>query len=174
MNCQCIRNGAIEIVGLCDPDKIIMSEPPAKDSWTQLSIPEILTIPPQKPSIESIDKVFIDVQIISRRVVKIPAPDPVTTENEEGTLLTGWKLVIEGLLCQKVVYTGDVAQQTVHSAHFKVPFSAFIMLPAATLATDKFCVVPCVEDVFIKAINSRQVFKNVTLFLKAEKLPFCD
>jgi len=174
MNCQCIRNGAIEIVGLCDPDKIIISPDAGEHSWTQLSIPEILTIPPQKPSIESIDKVFIDVQIISRRVVKIPAPSDPELPNEEGTLLTGWKLVIEGLLCQKIVYTGNVAQQTVHSAHFKIPFSAFIMLPVDTLPTDKFCVVPCVEDVFIKAINSRQVFKNVTLFLKAEKLPFCD
>lgn len=51
----------------------------------------------------------------------------VITPNEEGTCLTGRKLVIEGFLNQKVVYTGDVDIQSVHSAHYSVPFSAFIV-----------------------------------------------
>ncbi len=47
--------------------------------------------------------------------------------NEEGTCLTGRKLVIEGFLKQKVVYTANVSSQSVHSAHFTVPFSAFVI-----------------------------------------------
>lgn len=50
--------------------------------------------------------------------------------NEEGTCLTGRKLVIEGFLNQKVVYTGNVDVQSVHSAHYSVPFSAFIVVYA--------------------------------------------
>ncbi len=47
--------------------------------------------------------------------------------NAEGTCLSGRKLVIEGVLKQKIVYTGLVDQQSVHSAHYTMPFSAFII-----------------------------------------------
>lgn len=47
--------------------------------------------------------------------------------NEEGTCLSGRKLVIQGVLSQKVVYTGLVTTQSVHSASFEVPFSAFVI-----------------------------------------------
>lgn len=47
--------------------------------------------------------------------------------NAEGTCLSGRKLVIEGVLKQKIVYTGLVDEQSVHSAHYTMPFSAFII-----------------------------------------------
>lgn len=47
--------------------------------------------------------------------------------NEEGTFLTGRKIIVEGFLNQKVVYTAALEEQSVHSAHFCVPFSAFII-----------------------------------------------
>ncbi|MGG5460510.1 hypothetical protein [Clostridium sp. B9] len=48
-------------------------------------------------------------------------------ENEEGVCLSGRKLVIEGVLSQKVVYTGLVTTQSVHSACYEVPFTAYII-----------------------------------------------
>lgn len=47
--------------------------------------------------------------------------------NEEGTCLSGRKLIIEGVLKQKVVYTGLVATQSVHSVHNEIPFTAYII-----------------------------------------------
>ncbi|MDE6425588.1 MAG: DUF3794 domain-containing protein [Ruminococcus sp.] len=49
------------------------------------------------------------------------------TPNEEGTCLTGRKLIIEGVLRQKVVYTGLVETQSVHSMHNEIPFTAYII-----------------------------------------------
>lgn len=49
------------------------------------------------------------------------------TPNEEGTCLTGRKLIIEGILHQKVVYTGLVETQSVHSTHNEIPFTAYII-----------------------------------------------
>lgn len=51
----------------------------------------------------------------------------VIIPNAEGTCLSGRKLVIEGNLKQKIVYTGLVREQSVHSAHFTMPFSAFVI-----------------------------------------------
>lgn len=159
----CMDSGAIEVIGLCDPSKININ---AIRSWTEISIPEVETVPATKPDIETIDKVFISVKIISKRVIATPAG----TGNLEGTILTNRKLIIEGILCQKIVYTAALPTQPVHSMHINVPFSAFIVLPAGTSLEAEFCVEPCVEDVFVKAFNGREVFKNVTLFLQATPL----
>lgn len=172
MYCHCVNNRSVEIIGLCNPDKIKTVDD--NKNWTELSIPELLYIPCEKPPVETIDKVFINVKIISKRVVKIPK---ATGENEEGTKLTGWKLIIEGVLCQKIVYTADLPVQSVHSAHFNIPFSAFIMLGEEddddVALNTKYCVEPCVEDVFVKQFGEKQIFKNVTLLLRAYPLPTC-
>jgi hypothetical protein len=163
MNCTCANSQAIEIIGLCDPSDVTFDS--TNTNWTEISIPEVLSVPSMKPDIETIEKVFVNVKIISKRVIETPV---ATDQNLEGTKLTGFKLIVEGILKQKIVYTADVPQQSVHSAHFDVPFSAFIILPAGTTLEDEFCIKVCVEDVFVKVFNSRDIFKNVTLFLQAK------
>lgn len=49
------------------------------------------------------------------------------TSNEEGTCLSGRKIIIEGTLKQKVVYTGLVERQSVHSMHNCIPFTSYII-----------------------------------------------
>jgi hypothetical protein len=169
MSCSCVCNQAIEIIGLCDTTKIEFNDDDRNRNWTEISIPEVLTIPCQKPNVESVEKVFVKVNIISKRVIATPA---ATDPNSEGTNLTGFKLIVEGIIKQNIVYTADVPEQSVHSAHFDIPFSAFIVLPAAdTTLEEKFCVDVCVEDVYVKVFNERDIFKNVTLFLRAYPAP---
>ena len=161
MSCQCNGQNAIEVIGLCDSSKIDLT---TDRTWTELSIPELLSIPCQKPDIESLNKVFVAVKILSKRVIETPV---AAGENLEGTKLTGRKLIVEGLLRQKIVYTAAVPTQTVHSAHFDVPFSAFIILDSDAFVDEEFCLDVCVEDVFVMTFNRREIFKNVTLFLRA-------
>lgn len=164
-NMCCIDNEVIDVSGLCDPDKITIAD---GDSWTQTVIQESLIIPEEKPDIEQINSVNIKVEIIRKKVV----PTPISViENLEGKLLTGRKLIVEGCLCQTVSYTAAVEKQSVHSAHFKVPFSAFIVLPDDAELDDNYRVDACVEDVFITQLCPRQIFKNVIVFLKAVQIP---
>lgn len=130
------------------------------------------------------------------------------TPNAENTYLTGRKIIVEGSLKQKIVYTGLVLKQSVHSAHFTVPFTAFVVPYASfenltyqenVLAIDPdtgdevtingfsynpdeeiipdlcedFCVEAFVEDIFGYALDSRTVFKNITLFLQAKTTVTC-
>lgn len=180
MKCSC--NGQIQIYGLCDTSKITFIDFTNPDNatdrnWTEISIPEILTIPELKPDIEQIDQVYIAVKLVSKKIIETPeAVDPITDvliENAEGTKLTGRKLIIEGVLKQKIVYTALVTDQSVHSAHFEIPFSAFIVLRRDVSTDDEFCVDICIEDVFIKALSRRKIFKNVTLFLRARPFIPC-
>lgn len=145
------------------------------NTWTQFYIPETLEIPNLKPDIEQILSVTASIQIISQRVIKTPTliVGGVVNEleNAEGIRTTGRKLVIEGILHQKVIYTADVDDQSVHSAHFDIPFSAFIILPTTTLLSERFTIESCIEDIFACIISKRKIFKNVTIFLKAK--PIC-
>jgi hypothetical protein len=165
MNNCCLNNDIVDIVGLCNPEDIDLT---MSNFWTEIVVDESLILPEQKPDIEQINSVNISVQITRKKVV----PTPISTgPNYEGKLVTGRKLIVEGLLCQTISYTALVANQSLHTAHFQVPFSAFIVVDKIIGTTDtlkvNFDVIPCVEDVFIVKFSNREIFKNVNLFLQA-------
>lgn len=162
---SCMKNEIVDIVGLCDPSTFDLDLFPY---WTQISIPETLTIPEQKPDIEQINSVNISVEIIRKKIIVTPTS---LVDNEEGKSLTGNKLIVEGNLCQAISYTADVPEQSIHTAHFVVPFSAYIVIPATTDLDKNYQVNPCVEDVFVLDVSKRQIFKNVTVLLQAVPAP---
>ncbi|WP_371372026.1 DUF3794 domain-containing protein [Sporomusa aerivorans] len=171
-----MNNKLINIAGICDVCKLELHD---NDSWTEISIPENLILPKEKPDIEQINSVNVVVRIIRTKVVVTPNTDK--SPNFEGHLLTGRKLIVEGELCQTITYTADFCNQPVHSAHFAVPFSAYIVIPKHVKIVEEcncctrkidslfvnFQVDACVEDVFIQEISKRRIFKNVLLFLQA-------
>ena len=174
VNCDCEDQEQIIIKGVCSRTKIESLLVAGENLWTQLFVPEVLCVPERKPDIEQLISITSMVEIISQRVVKTPVYKVLDVDtpiqNQEGIFTTGRKLVIEGVLHQKVVYTAAVESQSVHTAEFDVPFSAFIILEAGTKLTTKYAVDACIEDVFVCDLNNRQIFKNVTLFLKATAL----
>lgn len=76
--------------------------------------------------------------------------------NEEGTYLTGRKLIVEGVLRQKVVYTGLVRDQSVHSVHKTVPFTAYI-IPYAKFEGSE------VQEVEVMADPEMEPCKTITI-----------
>lgn len=180
-SCGC-ENGLIDVIGLCVPantTQAIRNTP----YWKQMHITETLQIPEQKPDIEVINSVEVWVDILRKQVIKTPRSYTASGEplpNLEGKLLSGRKLIIEGQLCQKVVYTALEPSQSVHSAHFYVPFSSFIVVPeevtfpiagGESITEDSynvnFDVNCCVEDVAVCAVDERNILKQVTLMLYA-------
>lgn len=178
-SCGC-QTGLIEITGLCNPADTtqVISQTPY---WKQMYISESLQIPAQKPDIEQINSIDVSVNILRAEVIKTPrsyddtGAVPVAQPNLEGRLLSGRKLIIEGQLCQKVVYTALETSQPLHSAHFYVPFSSFIVVPEevtfGTVTEDsfnvRFDVNACIEDVAACVIDKRSILKQVTLMLYA-------
>ncbi|QHE54121.1 SPOCS domain-containing protein [Pontibacillus sp. HMF3514] len=126
--------------------------------FKQISVDENLTIPPQKPDAEDLLDVSVDVEITSTIIIKTPIGTSF-----EGQRLTGWKLIVEGKLKQIITYIADVPQQTVHSAHFDVPFSTFLVLPENYQPCQEVHVAGFVEDVYSLLLDPRTIFKNVTL-----------
>lgn len=179
------EGGLIDVTGLCNPSdttEVIRNTP----YWKQMHITESLQIPEQKPDVEQINSVDISVQIQRSQVIKTPRSyddsglTPEERPNLEGRLLSGRKLIIEGQLCQKIGYTALEASQPLHSAHFFVPFSSFIIVPeeitftgtdGKTITEDSynvnFDVNFCVEDVTACVLDKRNILKQVTFMLYA-------
>lgn len=168
----CMVSDFIEVVGVCDVDAVDLSD----QTFKQIAIEETVTIPDQKPDIEQILKVVVSGEITRTKVIKTPVRKD-SAENiipsAGGQELTGRKLIIEGKLREKIVYVADVegGSQPVHSAEFEdIPFSTFIVLPEDTPLEARFNVKICVEDVFVKMLSPREIFKNlIVLFVAKEK-----
>lgn len=156
-----IVKNLIEYAGITDSSQLPTLNP-AGAAFKQLTVEENLTIPNAKPDIEQIVRIMAEAVITSTLIIKTPAGTSL-----EGQILTGWKLIIEGVLNQKIEYVADVPTQPVHAAHFKIPFSTFIVLPADFTKDKLVTVIPYIEDIYAKQVDKRHIFKNVTLLLQA-------
>ena len=162
---------SLDITGFCNASDV--TETLTKyPYWIQMYLPETLSIPPQKPDAETINAVNVTISIIRKEVIKTPISGG---DNLEGKVLTGRKLIVEGDLCQKIVYTADEPQQSVHSAEFSVPFSAYIVVPKEytfnSVVFDSldinYEVNSCVEDLSVELLDPRTILKRVTFLLYA-------
>lgn len=162
----CMRLNEPIIKGICSERKIENILKTEEDNlWVEMFVPEIIDLPMGKPDIDEILSLTSKVDIICQKVVHTPS---TCVPNYEGLGLTGKKLIIEAILRQRVTYTACVdGCQSIHSAHFDVPISAFIILPEETKIADKFIVISCIEDIFVCTLSERRIFKNTTLFFKA-------
>ncbi|MGX4601788.1 DUF3794 domain-containing protein [Faecalimicrobium sp. JNUCC 81] len=173
--------GLVDISGMCDPKDVttVISENPY---WLQMSVTETLNIPTQKPDMEQINSVNVSVNIIRQEVIQVPESPTVNGEllpNLEGKVSTGRKIIVEGELCQKVVYTANDPEQSVHSAHFYVPFSSYIVVPKTLNLSDNPLATPvdslniqyqvnaCIEDVIVNMVDERTILKQVTMLVYA-------
>lgn len=143
--------------------------------FTEVTIPETLVIPKQKPDIEDLLSVMVDIDIISVKTVKTP-----TAVSNEGQNLSGCKIVIEIKLREKVKYVADEPTQSVHAAHFEnVLQSIFVVVPCTVnsipieqlLQKGKVSVVPYIEDIYAVARDKRTIFKNVAVLVDVTFLP---
>lgn len=131
--------------------------------FKQLSVTETVCIPHAKPDIEQIVKVMTEVVITDTHVIKTPV-----ARSAEGQVLTGFKLIVEGMVRQKIEYVADCPEQAIHAAHFEIPFSSFIILPGNFVIGTPVTVTGYIEDIFAQQVSKRCIFKNITILLVAE------
>ncbi|GGD09063.1 DUF3794 domain-containing protein [Pontibacillus salipaludis] len=161
----------VQIIGIADPSEFpVIGE---DTRYTQFSVLERLEIPEVKPDVEQINTLLIEAEITSTRNIFTPI---------------GVKVVVEGILRQKVIYTALVEDQSVHSAHFEHPFCTFIDIPLdvpagqtvpAYLASLGLSINDIlasevdilIEDVEINLLDPRTISKCVILFTYANLNP---
>lgn len=148
------------------------------NKWVQIYVPEVIDIPEQKPEVEGIVSINSCVQIISQRIIKTPVVTGYqnslgiyvpgsTITNSAGSKLTGRKLIITGILQQKVIYTAQLPEQSLHSASYAMPFATYIIIDADTPLSRHYKISTYIEDVWAIPLAAKTLFKNTTIFIKA-------
>jgi hypothetical protein len=155
----------VNIVGIADPSSFPIIT--ASNPNTQYNVQEQVTIPTEKPDVEQINSVLIEATITNAKTIITPV---------------GLKIVIDGSLKQKVIYTADVPEQSVHSAEYVFPFCTFIEIPlvvptggtvesvllGAGLTLDTILVGDpkvLVEDMSVELLDPRTINKCTVLFI---------
>jgi hypothetical protein len=138
--------------------------PESPCAFQELDIQEHLEIPMHKPESEQIIRIMADIQIDCTKVIRTPVAKSI-----EGQSLSGWKLIVEGELKQKVEYVANEPTQSVHAAHFNTPFSSYIILSPDFDCNTVVNVTGYIEDIFAIQIDNRKIFKNVSILLDASQ-----
>lgn len=126
----------------------------------EFNVQETAQVPDVKPDIEQIVKVKSELVITHTKVIKTPEATSIDEQK-----LTGWKLIVEGMLKQVVQYVADEITQPVHAMHFNVPISVYVVLPPDFEDGDCVSVDGYIEDIYAEKLDARHVFKNTTILL---------
>lgn len=141
-----MKNDLIEICGITSPKSFPQCE--VGCPCTELCETDKLFIPSEKPSMEDILQVFVKIHVESYKIICTPI---------------GEKLVIKGCKCIKVMYTAKDICQTVHTAHFEVPFCTFILLKKHMGKI--IDISTAVEYVDVCPLNQRTLYVSTIIFL---------
>jgi hypothetical protein len=131
--------------------------------FKQLNLQNITRLADAKPDIGQIIKVISDVKIIGSRVIRTPKGT-----SEEGHILTGKKLIIDGDARLKVEYAAENTNHTVFAEQFSTPFCTSIALPEEFIIGTQVFVQPYIEDIYIVKENNRTVFYNMLILIVAD------
>ena len=165
----------ISKTGICDEDDF---PDLTQTAFTEIAVEDVIIIPNHKPKIEQILEVIAQPEIIRKELIRTPkGTEPEgPIESAGGEILTGWKLVIEGKINQKVEYVGKTTTNTqpMHAVHGNSFFSTFIVIPQAAIDNgitkndvDEINIDICIEDIFVNQIDDCKIFKNIIVIINA-------
>ncbi|MGL6106062.1 SPOCS domain-containing protein [Romboutsia sp.] len=139
----------------------------AISNFKQINIGEYINIEPSKPNIDQINDIKAKVSIKSSHIIQTPV-----AVSSEGQHLSGYKLVIQGVLSQVIQYTSTQHDQQVYSMYVNKPFSSFIILPYDFEPGRRIDVNGEAEDIYHSLVNERYFFTNTTILLVAKVMNF--
>jgi len=129
--------------------------------YTQVLMNGEIKIPALKPNLEKI--IHVTRKIYLKRVVVIP----VKLDNG---CLAGYKVLIRGMIRLGIEYSADVPEQTVHFAHFEIPFDALIggdachpILPVEDCDLKNFTLCSYTEHIDVIKIDERTIEETIVL-----------
>lgn len=147
---------------MCETDEVTADIQFDTSCFKQILLNSSFKVPEMKPPIEEIDSTVTDVQIVKFYSVKT-----CRGTSKEGQKLTGHKLIVHGLLKCVIEYTANIKEQSVHSVHYDIPFSTYIVLKNNFDEDDTVELTPVIEDSNAIKIGEKDIKICVALLLIA-------
>lgn len=155
----------VDIIGITDPaDYPIIT---TANPHVQYIAQETLVVPTAKPDVEQVNSLMVEATITDARPIVTPV---------------GIKVVIDGMINQKIMYTANDLVQSVHTVHDQYPFCTFIEVPLplpAGVNAEQFLQTlglsladvlagptsVIIEDATVLLLDPRTIEKCIVLFL---------
>lgn len=137
--------------------------------FQEVNIVETLLIPEEKPDMEKLSSIIISPKVVATKLITTPV-----ALSYEGQNLSGYKLIVELSLQEKIKYVAAMPNQAIHAAHYdNLMKSVFVVVPefykgqrvCDLIRKNKFSVTPYVEDIYAVMKDSRTIYKCITLLV---------
>ena len=144
----------IEVVGVSE------ELPKWSTNFKEVHIQKISHIDIKKRDMEDILRTFANVEIINTEILNTPKGI-----SQDGQILTGMKLLVEGRIVEKIKYVGKNVSQPVYETDFSIPFSTYVILGKEFDYYSKYKVTPYMEHIYIRQISERKIYQSILLAL---------
>ncbi|MGL5754066.1 MAG: hypothetical protein ACRCYC_01935, partial [Paraclostridium sp.] len=125
----------------------------------------ILKVYNPKPKIKVIDNIKSDVNIYSSYII-----ETAKSKSIEGKILTGYKLMIYGVLKQTVEYIALDSDDEIYSIVYEIPFYDAIVLPVGFDISNKVEPYGKIEKNIYKKLSDDKIYSSNTILLLAKIL----
>ncbi|MGL4990548.1 MAG: hypothetical protein ACRC57_05165 [Sarcina sp.] len=149
--------------GTKETDRVTVSISVVISSFKQQGLSKLVSLPLEKPDIEEVDDVTVDISIIDSYIVKT-----MISESYEGQNLSGYKLMIHGRLKMSIEYTALIRTQKMYSQSCEVPFSSFLILPPDYIDGSYVEVSTELENVEVDLLDTRNAMVNAIFLIIAK------
>lgn len=116
-----------------------------------------------KPGIGEANNVVANLDIIEYHLVKT-----IKGKSNEGQILTGYKIVIQGIAKVIVEYTAIECNKAVYTLNSSIPFSTFIVLPDNFIESSKINIDHTIENINFENNDTESVYVNIYLLLRVK------
>lgn len=145
----------------CEPIKSHLKIPIS--TFRSISIDNYFELESNMFDIFEINDVKVSAKVSNFHIVKTP-----TSISNEGQVLSGYKLIVQGILTQSLEYVSDYFNQGLKTSTFESVFSSYIILPHNFPLYSKLEIESTIEDVYYYKVDSRHFFENVSILLTAK------
>ncbi|MBN1040406.1 hypothetical protein DVW12_17155 [Clostridium botulinum] len=137
--------------------------------FQEVSIIDTLSIPEEKPDMEKLSSIIISPTVVATKLITTPV-----ALSYEGQNLSGYKLIVELSLKEKIRYVAAMPNQSIHAAHYdSIMKSVFVVVPEMyngkrvcdLIRKNRFSVTPYVEDIYAVMKDCRNIYKCITLLV---------
>lgn len=125
----------------------------------------ILKVYDPKPKIKVIDNIKSEVEIYNSYIIETSRSQSI-----EGKILTGYKLMVYGILKQTVEYTALDSDDEIYSIIYEIPFYDAIVLPVGFDVSSKIEPYGRIEKNIYKKLSEDEIYTSNTILLLAKIL----
>ncbi|MGL4106580.1 hypothetical protein [Clostridium sp. LP20] len=119
------------------------------------------------PAIDETESITATAEITDYHLI-----NTIKGTSNEGQILTGYKLVIQGVMKEVAEYTTNELDRAVYSITGYIPFSTFIVLPDNFRAGNKVSIDYSIEDTSCKKKDEDCIYSNINFLLIAKVQSF--